>query len=109
MNLEASKCLHLVGPAHLEHAEREDSCSGAPQLKDVEWGQEAHRTEAPSEPSAGSAAGSQICLGRLLPARYLKLGTFLPMPASTNSPLPPLPDLHIAKDANPFEVDSGPK
>ena len=52
-----------------------------------------YRTEAPSAPSAGSAAGSQICLGRLLPARYLKFGTFLPFPDSVISPLPPLPDL----------------
>ncbi len=52
-----------------------------------------YRTEAPSAPSAGSAAGNQICLGRLLPARYLKFGTFLPFPDSVISPLPPLPDL----------------
>lgn len=47
----------------------------------------------PLAPSAGSAAASHICLGRLLPALYLKLGTFFPSPFSMISPLPPLPDL----------------
>ena len=54
---------------------------------------EPHRTLAPFAPSAGWAAGSQICLGRLLPALYLKLGTFFPSPFSAISPLPPAPDL----------------
>lgn len=53
-----------------------------------------HSTLAPSAPSAGSAAGSQMRLGRLLRARYLKLSTFFPCPLSTISPRPPRPDLH---------------
>ena len=56
-------------------------------------GEGPHRTLAPLAPSAGCAAGSQICLGRLLPALYLKLGTFFPSPFSAISPLPPAPDL----------------
>ncbi len=58
---------------------------------------DAHTTLAPAAPSAGAAAASQICFGRLLPALYLKLGTFLPSPPSAISPLPPLPDLQPSK------------
>lgn len=57
-------------------------------------GQVPYTTLAPFAPSAGAAAASHICFGRLLPALYLKLGTFLPSPFSAISPLPPLPDLH---------------
>ena len=63
------------------------------QLHVVRGDRSSYSTLAPSQPSAGAAAGNQIFLGRLLRARYLKLSTFLPLPRSEISPRPPRPDL----------------
>ena len=72
--------------------------SPGPGLQNTEESKEPHTTLAPGAPSAGAAAASHICFGRLLPALYLKLGTFLPSPFSVISPLPPLPDLQSRKE-----------
>ena len=53
------------------------------------------QTSAPAWPAAGSLAGNQMVFFKLLPGRYLKLRTKRPLPASTISPSPPRPLLHI--------------
>mmetsp|Transcript_19704 Transcript_19704/g.50061 ORF Transcript_19704/g.50061 Transcript_19704/m.50061 type:complete len:279 (+) Transcript_19704:788-1624(+) len=57
-------------------------------------------TSAPSDPSDGSLAGSQIFLDWLPPGLYLRLVTHRPVPACTISPWPPSPDLTTMKTSS---------
>jgi hypothetical protein len=87
------------GRARLWRSHHAHSCkiagAGVGMISCREKGDGTHTTDAPSAPSEGSAAESQMNLGRLLPAWYLKLGTRFPFPFSTISPRPPFPALRF--------------